>query len=369
MIEKLYVFSNCGHLNELPKSGGQTSARRVMDGLRNSGFEIVPIRRRRTEWEGKLAHVVEVLWFAIYDLLKIVVKMLFGSRKKSAFMMLSYSGSLVPYEFIISFVVKLMGYRSMFYLKGGMVMDYYKKGGVIHRWLFKKTADMQSKMFFEGQDSMHIVEKVSNTPCVYFPNYMFDNLIPEELNERHKDQVNILYFGRIAPDKNVHIVIEAFNMLAEKYKDLTLTVIGGKGFYQSYVDKVDNMIRTSPYKERITRMGNTPFAEIKEIMQKQHIFVFPSKAKCEGHSNALNEAMSQGLIPVVSDYHFNRTIVGNDKFVVNSFEANDYAERIEDLMKEDLKSLSIECWQHLRNTYAYSTVNNRIVDEIKMVRL
>lgn len=367
MINKLYVFSNCGHLNELPKSGGQTSARRVMDGLKNAGLEIIPIRRHRTELEGKFLHILEVGWFAFYDLLKIVAKTMFGSRNHGAFMMLSYSGSLVPYEFIISVVIRLMGYRSMMYLKGGMVLDYYVQGGKVHKWMFKKIADLQSKMFFEGMDSLQIVRNVSKTPCVYFPNYIFDDLIPDSLEIRPTDQVNLLYFGRIAPDKNVHIVVETFNMLASKYRNVVLSVIGGKGDNQAYVDKVDDMIKTSPFADRITRMGNTPFAEIKKIMRTRHFFIFPSKAKCEGHSNALNEAMSQGLIPIVSDYHFNRTIVGDDRYVVKSFDAKDYADRIEQLMREDLQVLSMECWMHIKEKYTYSVVNGRIVDEIKSI--
>ena len=367
MIKKLYVFSNCGHLKELPKSGGQTSARRVMDGLRNAGLEIVPIRRHRTELEGKVLHRLEVGWFAVYDLSKIVARTMLGSRRNSAFMMLSYSGSLVPYELVISIVMKLMGYRSLLYMKGGMVIDYYAHGGKVHKWMFKKIADLQTKMFFEGMDSLRIVENVSKTPCVYFPNYIFDNMIPCHLDSRPTDKINMLYFGRIAPDKNVHVVVDSFNILADKYKNITLTIIGGKGFYQAYVDKVDDMIRTSPYADRITRMGNTPFTEIMEMMRKQHLFIFPSKAKCEGHSNALNEAMSQGLVPVVSDYHFNRTIVGDEKFVVKSFDAKDYADRIEQLMQEDLQALSIQCWNRIKEKYTYAVVNDRIVNEIRFI--
>ena len=50
--------------------------------------------------------------------------------------------------------------------------------------------------------------------------------------------------------------------------------------------------------------------------------------------------MNQGLIPIVSDHHFKRTIVGDDKFVVKIFDAKDYADRIEQLMREYLQALS-----------------------------
>lgn len=56
-IRNIYLFANMGFLNQLPKSGGQTSARRVMEGLRQSGFKVIPIRRHRAELEGWLAPV------------------------------------------------------------------------------------------------------------------------------------------------------------------------------------------------------------------------------------------------------------------------------------------------------------------------
>jgi len=89
-----------GHLDELPKSGGQSSARRVMQGLENAGYKIVPIRRHRAELEGRWKHWIEVLSFAVIDLLKIFCRMAFGKRKNSALLHLSYAGPLVPYELI-----------------------------------------------------------------------------------------------------------------------------------------------------------------------------------------------------------------------------------------------------------------------------
>ena len=76
MTDKLYVFANMGHLDQLPKSGGQTSARRVMKGLESSGFDIIPIRRHRNEWEGRVLHKLEALLFAVVDPVKIIFRML-----------------------------------------------------------------------------------------------------------------------------------------------------------------------------------------------------------------------------------------------------------------------------------------------------
>ena len=186
-----------GHLNQLPKSGGQSSARRVMKGLQESGFEIVPIRRHRAEWEGKWKHQLEVMTFAVIDLLKIVAKIASGSRTDAVFLHLTYAGPLVPYELIITRVVKFFGYKSMIYLKGGQVLDYYKNGSERHRSLFKKTMDLQTKVFFEGMESLKLVKGISHTLVVYFPNYISDDHILGEIPHKPQDRVNIIYFGRI----------------------------------------------------------------------------------------------------------------------------------------------------------------------------
>lgn len=370
MIHRLYVFANMGFLNELPKSGGQTSARRVMDGLHQFGFEIIPIRRHRGELESKWGHRIEIGYFAIWDALKIVVKMLFGKRKDAAFLHLTYAGPLVPYELLLTRLVRFMGYPTMEYLKGGQVLDMYPTGSLKHKAMFKKNMDLQSLVMFEGEASMQLASSVSNSPMIYFPNYIFDEKIPKKCPVKPVGEINVCYFGRISPDKNVHIGIEAFNILCERHPDWNLhyTIVGGKGKSAAYVEKVEKMIESSPYKDSITRVGNSPQEYLVQMMQSHHIFLFPSKEPCEGHSNALNEAMSQGLVPVVSDYHFNRAIVGNDSCVVNSFDALDYADTIETIiLNNSLHELSEQMWKRVKEHYSYSKVTQYVSNNIKNI--
>lgn len=368
MVRRLYVFANMGHLNQLPKSGGQSSARRVMKGLQESGFEIVPIRRHRNELEGKWKHKMEALTFAIIDPCKIVAKMLFGKRKESAFLHLTYGGPLVPYELFLSVLVKLMGYKSLIYLKGGQVLDFYANGSQLHRWMFKKTMDLQSKVFFEGMESLELVKGISQTPLVYFPNFVFDEQIPTVIAKRPTDRINVLYFGRIAPNKNIHLILDVFELLCAQRDNVYLTIIGGVGQRKDYAEMIDDRIAKSPYHTRITRMGITPFETIKEIMQTQHFFLFPSKERAEGHSNSLNEAMSQRLIPIVSDYHFNRSVVGDDRLVVNGFDSKSYAEKIESVIKNDnLQELSEQMWMRVKTNFVGTKVMEYITQELHTI--
>ena len=368
MIKKFYAFGNFGKMTEVPKSGGQSSVRRVVAGLERMGYEVDTIVRRRCVSEGRLVHFLETHTFAIIDLVKIIYYMLLDNRRNSAFLMLTYGGKLTPYELLITCVIRMLGYKSVTYMKGGQFMDFYNNGSNLHRWMVKKNMDLQSQVWFEGMPSLEIVRRISNTQLVYYPNYLVDDNILQEIPQKPKDRLNLIYFGRVTPDKNIDVIIEAFELLCKTYEDVYLTIIGGSGFSKSYVEEIDNMIEKSPYKSRINRRGLTPFAEIKEIMLSQHMFLFPTCARCEGHSNSLNEAMGQGLIPIVSDYHFNRAIVGDDSLIVDGFEPQSYADKIEYIRENyDLREISIRMRDRVRDNFSFDIVNNRIYKELQKI--
>lgn len=367
-VKKFFVFGNIGNLSETPKSGGQSSARRVIAGLEKMGYEVDAVSRRRCVMEGKLVHFFETHTFAIIDLFKVLWHILFGNRKTSAFLMLTYGGKLVPYELLITVVARFLGYRAVTYMKGGQFMDFYNRGSRVYRWLVKKNMDLQAQAWFEGIPSLDIVKRISNTHLVYYPNYLTDDNIADPVPARDYKTLHLLYFGRITPEKNVDVVIETFNILCRKYNDVFLTVIGGSGYSQSYVDKIDSMIEGSPYRNRITRKGLTSFDEIKKIMASCHYFIFPSCERAEGHSNSLNEAMGQGLIPVVSDWHFNRAIVGDDKLVSEGFDPHTYADTISDIRENyDQQELSIKMRDRVRDNFSFDIVNNRIYKELQLL--
>lgn len=370
MATKLFVFANMGKLDQLPKSGGQSSARRVMDGFKKEGITIVPIRRHRAELQSRLGHVLEVGFFAFYDLTKMFLKMLFGSRKDAAFMQMTYAGALVPYEFVLSSVAKILGYKCTEYLQGGLVMDTYPCGGRLHKWLFKKNIEMQSLVLFEGYDALKLTENVTKkTKLVYFPSYVFDGKIPAAPPKKPQNEVNFCFFGRLNESKNILVSIEIFNLFCDRHpeKKASLTLVGA-GDYDTYLKAISKAIEESPYKKTIHRFGNSTYDFLVQMMEKQHFYLFPTKEKAEGHSNALNEAMSQGVIPIACDYHFNKTVIGEEDLVVKGYNPYDYVVAIENIINNrDMEKLSIKLWERVKDKYAYSVVNNRICSEVKKV--
>ena len=370
MVNRIYVFGNMGKLDQLPKSGGQTSARRVMKGFGEEGFEIIPIRRHRAELQSKLGHIFEVGYFAAYDLFKMIAKMIFKRRKNAIFMQMTYAGALVPYELMLTAIARLMGFKCTEYLQGGMMMDTYPKGNAMHKWMYKKNMDLLSAVCFEGYDALTLTEQITNkTRLIYFPSYVFDSKIPPTVPPKPKNAINFCFFGRIGKPKNVLISIEIFNLFSSRHPELqtSLTIVGA-GDNKAYLQKVSDAINKSSFKDRILQYGNSPYEFLVDMMQKQHFYLFPTEEKAEGHSNALNEAMSQGVIPIASDYHFNKTVIGEDYLVVKGYDPVNYVKAIEYvLVHVDMDALSKKLWNRVKDLYSYSKVNKSVCQQLEML--
>ncbi len=368
MINRLYVFANMGKLDQLPKSGGQSSARRVMKGFQEEGIEIVPIRRHRAECQSKIGHIIEVGFFAVYDLLKMIAKMIFRRRKYSAFMQMTYAGALVPYELILTLIARLMGFKSMEYLQGGLVMDTYPAKGLFHQTMYKANMNLQSLVCFEGYDALKLTENVTRKPeLVYLPSYVFDEKIPSQVPKKPKDEINFCFFGRIGKPKNVLITIDIYNKFCELHPEFktSLTLVGA-GDNKDYLKKVDDAVKNSPFSNTIKQYGNSPYDFLVDMMQRQHFYLFPTEEKAEGHSNALNEAMSQGVIPIACDYHFNKTVIGEDFLVVKGYDTKDYVSAIENVIyNSDMDALSEKLYNRVKDQFAYSKVNPSVCESIK----
>lgn len=368
MINKLYVFASFGNHNSPPRSGGQASARRVKKGFEDAGFQVETISRHRSVLQGKINHILEIGFFAIIDSSKTFFKLLLGKRKNAAFLLLTYSASLVPYELLLTCISKILGYKSILYLKGGKIEGYLKNGSCLSHKMFFKNLSLQSCVFFEGQSDIELLKGKTNVKMVYFPNYLFQKDLPERIINRPKDVIGICYFGKIEPRKNIDVIIDTFNLLAVDYPQLRLSIVGGGFSGSDYPQMIDKKISISPFANRINRVGLSDFNYLKQMMSKNHFFLFPSASLCEGHSNSLNEAMSQGLIPIVSNHHFNKTIVRDERLVVNSYAPEDYACKIRFIIDNcDMNILSQQMMQLVKDNYVYENIIERIACELRCI--
>ena len=105
-----------------------------------------------------------------------------------------------------------------------------------------------------------------------------------------KSDTVLLYVGRLAPEKDLDVLMEAYVVLRKRYRDIRL-VITGDG------PMTEKLMRDAPSGVFFT--GYLHGEELAEVYATSDIFLFPSTT--ETYGNVIIEAMASGL-PVVAPY-------------------------------------------------------------------
>ncbi|WP_455970853.1 glycosyltransferase family 4 protein [Bacteroides congonensis] len=103
----------------------------------------------------------------------------------------------------------------------------------------------------------------------------------------------IVTVGRLHPQKNPHLLIDAFAKIASKYPMVTLEFYGDGELHEELQNKIDSLELTDRIKLYASRK------DIFDCIRTAGLFVLPSDY--EGMPNALMEAMSLGLPCISAD--------------------------------------------------------------------
>lgn len=359
MKNKVFLFGTFGNLKGLPKGGGQTSARRIWRNLERLGYSVSITNRHRDSCNNPVFHKIKTVLGMMHDILSWSFKLLLKKRSNSLTIVIGYGGIMSLFDSIIVRISSNLGYKTVYYLKGGGTERLYINGISGSQASFKKCLLNSDLVLTEGEPNVDFVNRITKgkirVHCV--PNFIEDGFMPNQCPERNIETINLFYFGRIEEEKNVKLIVETFNILCNKIDNLHLTIVGRLD--TQYAIELQDMIDGSPYAEKITRIGHSTHAELAKMLRNQHFFVFPSQENREGHSNALNEAMSWGLVPIVSDNNFLPSIVGNNNLVVSTMSAESYAQAIADIIDNNkICYYSKMMYERVKTRYTQAIVCN-----------
>ena len=365
MKKKIYFFASFGDFRNIPAGGGQTAARRLLTLLRKQGYEVSTFNRHRYYFENRIIDRLSLVLFVVIDPILFFFNLLSKSNKDTITLYMGYTGSILVFDYLITKVMNLLNFHCIMYLAGGKALQAYQKGSSRYKRMFERMMKMYDEVMTEGWENIQLVNSVSSkTRTFYLPNYTEDNFAPDTFPDKPNDVINLIYFGRIAPTKNVLLIIDIFEILCEQYKNLTLTIAGSGPSW--YVKKVDSKIVASNYHDKIIRYDRIDHNKLVDVIKDRHFYIFPSNEPCEGHSNALNEAMSWGLIPVVSDNNFLPSIVGDESLVAHEFEPEPFVDIIVSLIenRELLEEKSKQIYKRVKENYTQIVVESRLNEEL-----
>jgi glycosyltransferase involved in cell wall biosynthesis len=110
------------------------------------------------------------------------------------------------------------------------------------------------------------------------------------------ERSGVLYVGRLAPHKNLPLLIDAFGIAAQRGFDGDL-VIAGDG--PSRAD-VENYARQSGFAGRVHVLGSVDEAQKIDLLARSAVMAMPSRR--EGFPRVIAEAMASGLPVVTADF-------------------------------------------------------------------
>lgn len=155
------------------------------------------------------------------------------------------------------------------------------------------------RIVFVSNDQMHGYIRKFDIPwsrCVVMPNA----IVPIPWVRKPEGPIRLIYTS--TPHRGLNVLVASFTELAKRHDDVILDVYSSFGLY-GWKD------RDEPYREmfdycenhpRINYSGAVPNDEIREALQRSHVFAYPS-TWVETSCLCLMEAMSADLICVHSN--------------------------------------------------------------------
>jgi glycosyltransferase involved in cell wall biosynthesis len=325
--------------------GGESGNRKTIELLKGLGYEVNILEKPYLS-NGRLLYM-KTLFFNFF---KIIYLVIFNKFKKIH--ITGYYINSIYYEFVVVVLSKILGIEILYEIRAGGMIESYQIKSDIYKFFFKKTLIFSDTILCQGDEYVRFIEDKYKLKSYYYPNFILDKFIEiNDVDERlRQDKIELVYFGRVNESKNISFIIEICEELYSKKANFHLEIIGA--YTKEYFDFLNKKIIKAGLQSYISVLPPMNFDDLKQRLKKKHFFLFPTNEKREGHSNSLTEAMIFGVVPIVSDRGFNKTIVNNEQLVVTHEVSHLYATIVLEIWnKLEWSEISKQMYERVINNY------------------
>ena len=344
MNDSTLTVAYCGPIarpGEPARGGFEAANRRLVGDLRRAGLTVVELPYPAVP-ESRLAKLVAYgLGFA-----GLAARILAMGGRWDIFHITPLRDQFALPEALLCRLARLRGAGLVVDLRAGTLEDSLASPRAAQRNSLLAMLRMADLICMEGLDYRPLVAPFTLDP-LYLPNYV-DGASIGGGAEPPGSRINLVFLGRIVPEKGVAVALDCLRSLGQRGFDAHLDVIGtGES---GYVDRLKHEAADLP----VQWLGAVPHPQVQTLLARSHFFLFPSLHYGEGHSNALTEAMSQGLVPIASDNGFNRSVVAEGGVVLGKSAAGtDYADAIAGVLEAG-------SWTELSSTARQRVADNYV---------
>lgn len=205
--------------------------------------------------------------------------------------------------------------------------------------------------------SMEFAKKCCKTPILLIPNFIEKSAVIKENTKIISEKIRrVLYVGGVIESKGCCDIIQ----VAQEFPSIQFRLVGNPEKKILESDKPSNVILCGEKKK----------AEVKQELEEADVFMFATYFSGEGFSNALAEAMANGLPCIVTDWAANRDMIEEDGgIVVDVKDVGAIAAAIRDLADDKDRRRKQSEWniKKVKEYYIDSIVTNMYVDAYEYI--
>ena len=157
------------------------------------------------------------------------------------------------------------------------------------KWLYPKAKGF---VFQTNEQKKYFNEEIQKKSVIIF-NPIKESFLENSNIKLEERENTIITIGRLVPQKNQEMLVEAFEKISKEYPEYKLKIFGTGPLKEELQEKINNL----NMKDKIFLCGLTD--NIKEELEKSKIFVLSSDY--EGMPNSLIEAMAVGCTVISTD--------------------------------------------------------------------
>jgi glycosyltransferase involved in cell wall biosynthesis len=343
-----------------PARGGYESAnRRLIDDLRLRGIDVVEIPYAEASGPKPAKVLAHAIGFA-----RAAVMLMSKRREFDVLHLTPLYRQFLYAEALLCALASALGKRVALDIRAGSFVRNYRHRSPVYRALADRLIARAGMVAVEGGEYLPFMTERRDGPVLYLPNYVQSRATPNgPAEERSSAALRLVFLSRIVPEKGVETAIDALELLNARGLPATLDVIGTGE--ERYVKAL--IARTSDLP--VTWSGALPPGEVKARLGQAHFFVFPTVHTGEGHSNALTEAMAEGVVPVCSRNGFNQSVVGACGAILPAgASASDYAEAVMALWSSGAwQRLSAACRERVAQSFTGDVVLAPLIEHYRRI--
>lgn len=319
---RIYFYGALAKKGQLPYGGGQVGNAKTIQLYKRLGIDMRVIPKYFTPKKKWLLPLI-----ALSNYIFFFSKLLIGKKNDAIVHISGFYGVVIWHEWLLVCTSKLLGFVTVYEMRGGGAHEYYKDLGKMYRWCFRSTLRMADYVFSQGKENIPLIESCCSTPIYYHPNYVETKYLKKYNKTNPNEVINLVYFGRLFEQKRIDLIIFTLKEIIAQDKHATLELIGAFESLE-YEHKIRDLIAEQQLTGAVMIVDKCNHEELSERLNDKHFFLFPSETPREGQSNALTEAMAFGIVPIAADIGFSRSLIDQDELVMDRFTPKQAADMV-----------------------------------------